>query len=403
MQAGALMKMRCGILVPCMMAAALVGRPSLADQRPQQDPGELVSRLPSNHAQGESVAALEQAIAKLGDPALPALEKELQLGIPFKALNVLLKNGRSRRYAVVRVLARMKSEGSTELLVKSLADTPDNLAMEIAALEALAKRTLSSDQIEVMLANRKPSVVLAGISHAAKRMEIPPIKAAVEKIFDNEHALAQFHNEYGAPTANGDVLWEVRLAAGQALKKEMVPEMQSRARHLLKQLKTEALSPSGSDDAAFMSYCSQSEGTICASLAKLAALGRPVKEVVEREAADAKEDYAKVLDMALAQLGDRSKLARVADYLVTSPDHSIRFCAAMTLNRVADRSAIPALQKALQDPYHRKDGSCVRIGDGEVYPVRLVAADALIDLGENPKAVREHSDTSRKQDAATAK
>jgi len=372
-----------------LMAASVIASSAFAADAPQQDPDELVARLPTNRAAVESNPELEQAIATLGDPALPALEKELQPGIPFKLLNVLLRNGQSRRYAVVRVLARMNSDGSTELLVKSLADSPDNLAMEIMAIDALAARTLSSDQIVAMLENRKPTIVLAGIAHAAKRMETAPIHAAVEKIFDSEQAAAQFHNEYGAVTASADALWDVRLAAGRALQANMGPEMQLRAAKLIEQLKAEALHPANPDAAAPMSYCSQSEGTICGCLAKLATLGQPIREVVAREAKDAEGDSAKVLDMALAQLGDRASLARVTDHLIESPNHSIRVCAAMTLRRIADRSAIPALQKALHDPYHRQDGSCMRIGDGEVYPVRIVSADALVSLGEDPKTVRE--------------
>ena len=109
---------------------------------------------------------------------------------------------------------------------------------------------------------------------------------------------------------------------------------------------------------------------------------------MEHAAVSAEGDYAKILDMARAQLGDRTRLDAVADTLVTSENHTVRFCAVMTLRRIGDRSAIPALRKALRDPYRRADGSDVG-PPRQIYPVRVVAADALIDLGADPQEIRE--------------
>ena len=194
--------------------------------------------------------------------------------------------------------------------------------------------------------------------------------------------------EYGASTASSDALWDVRLAAGKALKRNMVPEMRARAKQVLYELRQETMHPTKPNASARMSYGSQAENTICRCLSKLTALGDPVKDLVYGTAKEAEGDHAKVLDMALARLGDRTRVAQVANHLTSSKSHTIRFCAAVTLRILGDRSAIPALRKALHDSYHRQDGSCARIGDGEIYPVRIVAADALIELGEDPNQIR---------------
>ncbi|MHC4176198.1 MAG: hypothetical protein ACYSWU_01755 [Planctomycetota bacterium] len=325
----------------------------------------------------------------MGDSALPALEKELRLGIPFSELNRLLGEGRSRRCAVVQVLARIPIQRSTQLLVASLADPSDTYGMRVVTLNALAQRRLSADQVLEMLANYRPDVVLAGIPHARQKMTATPIKEAVERIFDRGHAVAQFRNKNGASTASADALWEVRLAAGQALQRDMIPEMRSRAKAILATLQAEATHPTKPDTPARMSYASQAEQTICGCLKKLSALGEPVRDLVEHELKQARGDYAKVLDMALLRLGDKSRLPQVASHLVASSSPTIRFCAAVTLRVAGDPSATAALRQALRDPYRRQDGSCVRIGDGEIHPIRIVAADALVDLGEDPKAVRE--------------
>ena len=239
-----------------------------------------------------------------------------------------------------------------------------------------------------MVGNREPRVVVAGFAHAERRMDAAPVKAAVERIFDPEAARAQFKNEHGASLANADGLWEVRLAAGRLLGRDMTPEMRARAETLLAELAAEVRHPTKPDQPARMSYAAAAEIKIGRCLFALAELGQPVRAVVEQETKDAKGDHAKTLDMALALLGDRGRVARVASHLTDSPSAMVRFCACRTLRRLKDRSAIPALRKALRDPYRRMDGSCVRVGDGMIHPLRLVAADALIDLGEDPKQVR---------------
>ena len=233
-----------------------------------------------------------------------------------------------------------------------------------------------------MLGNHEPLVVLAGIDHAVGKLVVPQIKGALERVFDRDAATAQFRNEYGASTASPDALWNVSFAAGRALNRDMVPKMRTRTKEILTTLQEEALHPTKPNIPAWPSHASEAENTICGCLNKLLALGQPVKDLVEDAAKEAHGNYAKVLDMALARLGDRTRVAKVADHLTAAHSPTVRFCAAVTLRMLCDRSAIPALRKALHDPYQRQDGSCERLGDGKIYPIRVVAADALADLGE---------------------
>ena len=352
-----------------------------ADRR--VDVTELVRRLPTDLVTIDT--DLEERIARLGDRAIPALEEELRLSIPSKTLDRLFRAEGSRRWAVLRVLARIPGGRSTDLLVRSLSAPLTNRVMREDMLRALEGRPLSDEQVVRMLENREHDVVLGGIIRAAARMATPSIKAAVERILDRQVAVAQFKNEYGYPTANADGLWKVRLAAGRALKQDMVPEMRARATQVLGELKAGTLSPAKSGRSARRKYVPPPEVTISQALSSLAALGQPVRDLVEREAQTDEGDYAKVLDMALARLGDRSRIPRVATHLTESPSWAIRFCAARTLRKVKDPSAIAALRKALRDPHHVPP----HLGDEDIYPVRNVAADALIDLGEDPKSVRE--------------
>jgi hypothetical protein len=260
--------------------------------------------------------------------------------------------------------------------------------MTVGILEALGQRTLSPPQVVALLANEGPMIVLAGFHHRDAKATVPAIKAAIERLFDRDAAQSQFRNEYGVSTANADALWEVRLAAGKALNKDMVPEIRTRTVKVLADLEQEALHPTDPDRPVFISNASQAELTICDSLNKLHSLGEPARDLVEEAARTAEGNHAKVLDMALARFGDRGRVAKVADHLTAADSPTVRYCAAVTLRLVHDKSSIPALRKALRDPYQRQDGSCVRIGDGMIHPVRVIAADALIDLGEEPKRVR---------------
>jgi HEAT repeat protein len=354
-----------------------------------ETPVALVQRLPKNSSVRPADRELEQKIIQLGVRALPALEQELRLGIKFKEHNALLQTNGSRRAAVVQVLAQIPGEQSTDLLVRSLVDPPDNYGMRYVTLKALADRTISMSQTIALLRNCHPEVVSAGIVHATRAAASPEIQAALETLFDQNAAGKQFKNEYGAATASEDGVWEVHLEAGRALKKDMLPEIRSKAVQILAGLKAESLHPTRPDEPVRMGILSEAESTIGRHLSRLADFGEPIKDLVERASVSAEGDYGKVLDMALARLGDRPHVSRVATHLTESPSPTIRSCAALTLRLSGDRSAIPALKKALRDPYQRQDGSDVGPPGRLVYPIRILAADALVALGEDPTKVRE--------------
>lgn len=378
-------RLSAGLLLVLSIASAPCTAAQLAD-----DPAaDLVRRLPANRSYSAEDRKLEARIVALGDRALPALEPELRLGIRFRELNTLLQTNGSRRAAVVGVLVRIPGEQSTDLLVRSLADPPDSYGMRFATLKALEDRPLTQAQILALLKNHEPEVALAGIAHTRRSPASLEITAALEKLFDSPQATAQFKNEYGAATANAETIWEVRLEAGRALQRDMLPEIRAKAREILAGLEQQATHPKQPDEPVRMGMLAAAENNIGRYLNRLAAFGEPVKDLVVEAASSAQGDYAKVLDMALVRLGDRGRVPRVAGHLTDSPSPMIRICAAITLRLSKDQSAIPALKQALRDPYQRKDGSDVGPRDRLDYPIRILAADALIDLGEDPKEVRK--------------
>src|SRR5262245_16417180 len=132
---------RIKLLVVAIVAAMIdVSNCPAQSPKPSADAEKLVRQLATSSSSRYD-EKLEKSIAGLGVEALPALRSELRLGIRFKELNELLKQEKSRRYAVVRVLARIPDAQSTKALVECLSDPPDNYAMRVAALGALSKRT----------------------------------------------------------------------------------------------------------------------------------------------------------------------------------------------------------------------------------------------------------------------
>jgi hypothetical protein len=371
--------------------AFLVGITCRGQPVDNETPDALVRRLQVSSSAMPWDRALAESIAKQGSRALPALEKELHLGISVKELEELRKAGGSRRVAVTEVLALMPDDKSTDLLVRSLADPPDTYGMQFGTLLALTNRTLSQSQVLMLLRNHDPEVAQAGIVHAKPLAAAPEVKAALETLYDSTAATQQFKNEFGASTASVETVWEVHLKAGEALKKDMLPEIRVKVQEILAVLKAESLHPTRPDAPVWTSFGSEAENTINHNLSRLADFEQPIRDMVVREASSAEGDYARVLEMALVRLGDRNRVANVSNTLTNSPSPTLRCCAALTLRLSGDRAAIPALKKALQDPYQRENGSDVRMpGQSRmIYPVRILAADALISLGEDAQEVRK--------------
>jgi len=358
-------------------------------------------------------SGIEAKLAALGEQALPVLERELHLGIKFPELNEMFRGERSRphRWVVVTALALIPGEKSTGLLYRSLFDPQDNCAMQITTLTALKGRDLSEEMLVGLLGHRETPVVLAGIQKAAAKAGAPRIRATLEPLTREDALEVQFKNEYGAGTSSKESRWDVRYAAGLALGRDMTNDMRTRAGEILQSLKAAAEHFSEPDDRKSMGYVTPREGDVCRALNGLADLGPTIADLVEQEAPLAGSDHGALLDMARARLGNAASLRRVMGTMNDAPNPSLRICAAMTVRNLRNPVAKPALWKALQDTYRRESHECCAPGGSrEVYPVRLIAADALIDLGEDPRQVRaalkqgvETSDEMKETAAPTGK
>lgn len=332
---------------------------------------------------------LEEKLVALGEAALPVLERELHLGIKFPELNRMLQAEQSHRWAAVTVLARIPGDKSTSLLYRSLFDPQDNFAMQLTTLTAFKGRALGGEMLVGMLGHRETPVVLAALEMAAAEADFPNVRAALEALTHEAALEVQFKNEYEASTSSKESRWDVRYAAGLALGRDMTDDMRARAGEILQSLKAAAEHISEPDDRKTMGDATQREGEICQGLDGLAKLGQSIAGVVEKETAASGPDHAFLLDMAKARLGNAESLQRVAGLMNEAANPSIRFCAAVTLRKLKNPAAKAAFWKALKAPYHRESHACLApIGSREVYPVRGVAAGALIDLGEDPAQVR---------------
>ena len=366
-----------------------------ADEPSDQEVKKLVAdladclRMPSDENMKRR-PEIEAKLVALGEQALPVLERELHLGIKFPELNKMLGAEQSCREAVVTVLARIPGENSTGLLYRSLFNPPDNCAMRFTTLAALKDRDLSEEMLVGLLNHRETLVVLAAIEKAAQNTATPEIRAALEPLTRESVLEVQFKNEYGASTSSKETRWDVRRAAGVALGRDMTYDMRARATEILQSLKAAAEHFSDPDDRQSMGYVTPREGDVCRALGGLAGLGPPIAGLVEKETPLAGPHHAAVLEMAKAHLGNAESLQRVTAIMNEAPDPSLRICAAVTVRKLKDPAAKAALWKALKDPYRREPNECCVVpgGSREVYPVRVVAADALIDLGEDPAQVR---------------
>ena len=160
--------------------------------------------------------------------------------------------------------------------------------------------------------------------------------------------------------------------------------MEERAAKTLAELAAEAVHPTMPEVPRWTSYGSESENIILHELKNLEAFctaGKNTCGACRRpRGRRLRQDIGHGAGTAW-RWNSPGRCVRVA--LVTSESHTVRFCAAMTLRRIGDRSAIPALRKALRDPYRRAGRTDVG-PPRQIYPVRVVAADALIDLGADP-------------------
>lgn len=245
-----------------------------------------------------------------------------------------------------------------------------------------------NNQILQQLRSHDPAIVLPAIPRASGLATAPLIQGALERLFSPQRAAVLFRGK-----ASEASLWQVHLAAGQTLRKEMLPEIQARTNQLLLRLEATAQAPLP-NETAYNSYLSAAETTIGDCMDQLLALDQPARSIVEGEAVKAaigptKQTYAALLDMALLRFGNQSKTEKVRDYLQSSPVPTVRIYAAITLGKVADKAAIPTLYTALKDPYQRRNVLFYLSRFGPVRPVRFFAAEALENLGQDRQTINE--------------
>lgn len=376
------MNTRLCLLIAIFAVATLVGRSDTA-----VDPGNRARILLAQLANAlqvptlenlQSIPKLRDELAALGEQALPVFEEELPVGIKFSELNQLLINGRSQRIAAAMVLAEIPGDASTRLLYGSAFDVPDNGAMHTILLDAMKERTLGEEMVLGLLGHHHPDFVQAGIGHAARMTNSPPVVARLGQLLDEDHLLAQFVNEYGKNATSEDMRWRVRWEAGKALGKDMSEEVRTRARMVLKSLAE--LSTRLGDVNQINGYGSNLSGTehrVVRGIEELVELGGEAKNIAQESSTSATAEYADLLVLVAARFGDHRGIGRAIDLLTQSPVPSVRVCAAITLRRIGTPEAKPAFWKALQDPFVR----------GLNHPVRIVAADALVELGEDSAQV----------------
>ena len=360
---------------------------------PRGNPHELVESLSQSHSAAPPEKAVEDALVAHGEAALPALEKALRLGLRGRESQAFIDSRTPKRWAVVRVLDRIPGERSTDLLVRALADHPDNYAMRHANLLAVEKRDVLSKHLRALLANPYPKPVLLGLRKIGRAAQDHELRPLVERIHDPMVAEKQLRNEYRYPNAMPRDLWEIRLLSGQVLGKDMLPEVRQRARKLVQELLALVkdrgpFGPRPERDLVMW------EGKVAGALLALRDLGESVQATVRESAKGVSGGTEEaLLDMARLLVGETARVGAVSQILMTSPDPSLRHCAVITLAQVKDPRSKPALWKALHDPLRREDQSCIRVPgrDHRVYPIRQRAARTLTEMGVDKAEVRRRS------------
>ena len=163
----------------------------------------------------------------------------------------------------------------------------------------------------------------------------------------------------------------------------------SRTKAALARLKAECDVPGQTNASLWTSYISATEKARHEAIGQLQTLGSGVVPLVRAEFQQATNEYREMLTVALAALRNDAAILEGADLMLTSKRPAVRVGAAMELRGIKDKRTLGHFKKALQDPFEREDGGCVRIGDGMIYPVRIIASDALVGLGVPVDEVRK--------------
>lgn len=155
---------------------------------------------------------------------------------------------------------------------------------------------------------------------------------------------------------------------------------------VLQYLKSECDNPKVSNECAWTYYASETELARFRCIKQLKSMGDDAQAQVRRELATAKGEYRQMLTIALAAFGDNSSIYQSGQLMLHARLPAVRVCAAGELRRLKDSRMLEPFKLALADGFKRRDGSCV--SRGMIYPVRLIASDALVDLGMSLEEVR---------------
>jgi hypothetical protein len=160
----------------------------------------------------------------------------------------------------------------------------------------------------------------------------------------------------------------------------------------LRRLKSECDNPKVSNESQWTSYSSRTEFLRRQCIGDLKPLGAVGLAAVRRELVGAKGEYRQMLTVALAALGDQGAMAQTVTLMLHAEKPAVRFVAAAELSKLENKALIEPFKQALRDQFKRRDGSCVQIGNGMIYPVRLIASGALVRLGVPLDEVRKIGD-----------
>lgn len=186
------------------------------------------------------------------------------------------------------------------------------------------------------------------------------------------------------PAMLRDSSWQTRLGAAHALRTMSALSVPRRAVLLAEALDREAGAPvSGPPFTG--SYLPLRSMVRLQYLAVLESLGEPATGAVRGASAPATSAGREWRALAVSATGDKSSAPRLRE-LLASADPAVRMTAARYLGYLEDGAAIPALQRALADPFAGTSVSDMPQGSGigtpgGFHPVREQAARALRVLG----------------------
>jgi HEAT repeat protein len=178
-----------------------------------------------------------------------------------------------------------------------------------------------------------------------------------------------------------DSSWQTRLAAVNALRDRSDLTVGERAELLLAGLAREVDRPTESFRLSG-GYLPPTSLFRLQFLRVLEGLGADAISPARQAGARAPSDTREWMLLARAGVGDTEVLSQIRELLRTSRDGAVRMTAARLLGRLSDRSAIPDLKVALNDPFKATtDASDMDLPPHFFYPVREQAAGALKALG----------------------